>query len=148
MITLLDTWEERENFVPKIILVDYADLLVPSLKADFRHQQNQIWKELRKLSQTKRQEIFPLVIAPTQADADSYDSYRLKLSNFSEDKRKYSHVTAMYSLNQDPKGREKALRMLRIGELILREDEFSIENEVTILQDLWQGRPLIGSFFQ
>lgn len=148
METILDTWEVEDGFVPDVIIVDYADLLVPSGGGqDFRQQQNTIWKDLRRLSQTKRQDVLPLVITPTQADAQAYKSYRLELNNFSEDKRKYAHVTAMYGLNQDPMGREKKLGLLRINEIIIREGEFSNGNEVTVLQNLKRGRPIIGSFF-
>jgi hypothetical protein len=148
IISILDKWELDEGFIPDVVIVDYADLLVSSIKSEFRHQQNQIWKELRKLSQTVRGNVLPLVISPTQADADSYKKYRLELSNFSEDKRKYAHVTAMYGLNQDPSGREKDLGLMRINEIIGREGDFSIKNEVTVCQDIRQGRPAIESYFQ
>lgn len=145
--TILDKWEIEEQFIPDIILIDYADLLVPSNGTEFRHQQNSIWKDLRRLSQTKRGEILPLVISPTQADAAAYKEHRLKLSNFSEDKRKYAHVTAMWGLNQDPKGKDKKLGILRINELIIREGEFSQTNECSVLMNLRRGRPIIGSYF-
>jgi hypothetical protein len=143
----LDTWQDVDGFIPDIIIIDYADLLVPSISLEFRHQQNQIWKDLRKLSQTKRGDILPLVIAPTQADAAAYKAYTLRLSNFSEDKRKYAHVTAMYGLNQDPLGREKSLGITRINEIIVREGDYSVHNQVTVLQNLRKGRPLLGSYW-
>lgn len=143
----LEVWKMSDGFVPDIIIIDYADLLVPSIRTEFRHQQNQIWKDLRRLSQTKIGGKLPLVISPTQADSKAYKIYRLELDNFSEDKRKYGHVTAMYGLNQDPGGREKALGLMRINELIIREGEFFNTNEVTVLQNLKQGRPYIASYF-
>lgn len=145
--TILDRWQFEDGFIPHEIVIDYADLLVPSIRAEFRHQQNQIWKELRRLSQTPRGTIYPLVISPTQTDAKAYKTYRLQLDNFSEDKRKYGHVTAMYGLNQDPQGREKALGLMRINEIIIREGDYSNNNEVTVLQNLRQGRPFKGSYF-
>lgn len=148
IIAKLDMWEDRYDFVPDIILIDYADILVPSVQKEFRHQQNEIWKELRGLSQTKRGGKRPLIISPTQANAEAYDTMLLKLSNFSEDKRKYGHVTAMYGLNQSPDGREKSLGLMRINELVLREGGFLNTNQVTVIQNLKQGRPFKGSFFQ
>lgn len=148
IVSILDKWETENDFVPDVIIIDYADLLVPSnSSSEYRHQQNQIWKDLRKLSQTKRAGILPCVISPTQADAKAYSTYRLKLDNFSEDKRKFAHVTAMYGLNQDPTGKEKKLGLLRINEIIIREGEYSITNEVTVIQNLRKGRPVIGSYF-
>lgn len=143
---ILKGWWENEQFAPWLILVDYADILRPSIKIEFRHQQNQIWKELRALSQTKIGDTLPLVISPTQADADSYTVYRLGKGNFSEDKRKYGHVTAMYGLNQDKDGREKGLGLLRINRIILREGSFLETDEVTVLQNLRKGRPFLQSY--
>ena len=143
---ILAGWK-LDGFIPDVIIIDYADLLIPSVKMEFRHQQNQIWKELRKLSQTKIGDILPLVISPTQADAPAYDVYWLQLKNFSEDKRKYGHVTAIYGLNQDSKGREKELGLMRINKLIIRNEPFNYKEGVTILQNLNQGRPVIASYF-
>ncbi len=137
----LDAWEKEDGFVPDLLIVDYADIMDGSEK-DYRHRQNEIWMGLRGLSLNRD----CLVLTATQADAESYKQARLTLSNFSNDKRKYAHVTAMWALNQDPKGREKKLGMLRIGELLVREGEFDPQSEVVVLQDLWIGRPFLGSF--
>lgn len=142
--THLDIWEKEDGFIPDLIIIDYADLLVAETNKEYRHQQNEIWKGLRRLSQEKGQ---PLVVTATQSDADSYDKDRLRLSNFSEDKRKYGHVTAFYGLNQDPKGREKRIGILRINELLLREDDFDTSREVNVLQNLRRGRPVLGSYW-
>jgi hypothetical protein len=141
--TILGMWEKQNSFVPDVIIVDYADLLTGDTK-EFRHLQNEIWKSLRGLSQEKGQ---PLVITATQADADSYDRNRLSLKNFSEDKRKYAHVTAMYGLNQDPEDREKRIGLMRINEIVIREGDFANINEVTVLQNLKRGRPFLGSYW-
>ena len=68
------------------------------------------------------------------------------VKNIAEDKRKYAHVTAMWGLNQDPKGREKKLGIMRLNELVVREGIFNIHNEVAILQDLRSGRPFLESY--
>lgn len=142
----LKSWNEQDGFIPEIVLIDYMDLLVPSIKMEFRHQQNQIWKEVRGLSQTKIGGVLPLVIAPTQADAGSYDTDRLSLKNFSEDKRKYGHVTAMYGLNKSKDGREKKLGIMRINKIIMRDEEFNEKDEIVVLQNLRKGRPFMQSY--
>ena len=140
----LDDWEKYDNFVPDVIVIDYADLLSADdgKTSDFRHKQDHVWKGLRALSQEKH----ALVLSATQADAESYKKGRLTISNFSEDKRKLAHVTAQYGLNQDPQGREKKLGIMRINEIVVREGEFSNDNEVYVLQDLATGRPFLESF--
>lgn len=140
----LNEWERFDGFVPDIIAIDYADLLSSEdgKVSEFRHRQDHIWKSLRALSQERH----VLVLTATQADADSYKKGTLSLSNFSEDKRKYAHVTAQYGLNQDPYGREKKLGIMRINEIVVREGDFSADNEVTVLYDLSIGRPFLESF--
>jgi len=140
---VLDVWKRKEKFIPDLILIDYADLLVPEVRMDFRHQQDNIWRRLRGLSQKWD----ALLIAPTQADSMSFKSNRLDMGNFSEDKRKLDHVTAMYGLNQDKDGREKELGLMRINKIVLREGDFHPTQEVYVLQNLKIGRPFLGSFY-
>jgi hypothetical protein len=140
---ILQGWEMRDGFVPEVLVIDYMDLLVPETKQEFRHQQNHIWKQARGLNQ----ELNCLLLSATQADADSYDKNSLGMKNFSEDKRKLAHVTAMYGLNQDKTGNEKKMKALRINEIIMREGDFAPDNQVTVLQALCYGRPIITSFY-
>jgi len=140
---ILDRWESTDGFIPDLIIVDYADLLVPSKSMEFRHQQNQIWKELRALNQEKN----CLLVTATQADAQSYKQDTLNLSNFSEDKRKYAHVTAMFGLNQDKYGREKQLGVLRINELVIRQGGTDTNSVAHVLQVLSLSRPFLGSYY-
>ncbi len=139
---VLDRWEQQDNFVPDVVLIDYMDLLIDPTN-EFRHKQNEIWKGGRRISQERH----CLVITVTQADADSYDQDTLSLKNFSEDKRKYSHVTAFYGLNQDRKGIEKMLGVMRINELMVRDDEGGSGRQVCVIQALQQGKPFVSSFF-
>ncbi len=140
--TILENWK-RKGFEPDIILIDYVDILEAERKMDVRHQENDKWKALRRLSQEKD----CLVITVTQADADSYEKDILSLKNFSEDKRKYGHVTAMFGLNQDKKGREKQIGVMRINQLTAREDDFVVSNTIKVLQKLQIGRPFLGSYY-
>lgn len=143
MASTLDLWEKRDGFVADVIIVDFADILAPELKGEFRHQENDKWMKLRGLSQKKH----ALLVTATWSDANSYKAKTLSLSNFSEDKRKYGHVTAMYGLNQDPDGREKKLGLMRINEIIVREDAFSSSNEVYVLQNLSRGQVCLASYW-
>lgn len=143
MRNVLRKWKD-EGFVPDICLLDYGDLVVPeTTKMEFRHQQNQIWKDLRGISQEEDM----LLVVPTQADANSYSQDTLDLKNYSEDKRKYAHVTAMYGLNQDVSGREKQLGIMRINKMVVREGDFHLTHQVHVLQRLEIGRPFLGSYY-
>lgn len=140
---LLDTWEKEEGFVPDVILIDYADLLAadPDVRRlDFRNRQNVIWQRLRALSQKRH----CLVVTATQAAASAYGKQLITLADFSEDKRKYAHVTAMYGLNQTDE--EKRIGVMRINQLVVREDDFSVTRPVHVLQRLQIGRPVLESY--
>ena len=144
MKALLAIWERREGFVPDVIIVDYADILAPDpdfARLEFRHRTNEIWQRLRGLSQEQH----CLVVTATQAAATSYGKEIISLEDFSEDKRKYGHVTAFYTLNQTPE--EKKIGILRIGELLVREGDFDVGRSVKVLQRLQIGRPFLGSYF-
>ena len=137
----LQKWE-KEGFVPDVILFDYADIMDSPIKEE-RHKQNAIWKDLRALSFLPS---LPLVVTVTQADAKSYETDLLKMSNFSEDRRKFDHVTAIWGLNRDKEGREEELGVLRINTLFVRGSE-KIAQPLTVLQNLKRGRPFNQSYF-
>jgi len=138
---VLDNWESFEGFVPDVIVVDYADnLMSENGKEDFRHQQNRTWQLLRGLSQERH----CLVVTATQAAARGYKKASLDMDDFSEDKRKFAHVTGMFGLNQTTE--EKRAGIMRLNTIVLREADFHIEDEVTVGQALRVGRPVLFSF--
>lgn len=140
---ILDLWERKDGFVADVIIVDFADILASETKGDFRHQENEKWLKLRGLSQKRH----ALVATATWTDSNSYDTDLLSLKNFSEDKRKYGHVTAMYGLNQDRKGREKEIGIMRLNEIVVREGAFLNSNQVYVLQNLRRGQPALASYW-
>ena len=108
MATHFAEWEYQDDFVLDLILVDYADLMTIKEVASgepFWHRIDKVWQGLRGISQKQH----ALLVTATQADAKSYGQDRLGRPNFSEDKRKYVDVIAMWGLNQDRNGRERSL---------------------------------------
>jgi len=138
---ILDNWDTFDNFIPDVIVIDYADNLAPEdRREEYRHQINRTWKLLRGLSQERH----CLVVTATQASADSYDQATISMKHFSENKLKNAHVTSMVGLNQTLD--EKQARLMRLNMIIQREGEFYANQSVTVAQDLWQGRPFLFSF--
>ena len=126
---LLDRWRDEHDFVPDVIVVDYADILAPEdPRKQQRDQVNDTWKALRRLSQKRH----ALVIVPTQADARAFskDMGLQDMSNFSEDKRKLGHVTGMMALNQSPE--EKDFGGMRVNWIVLRESPFNIKRPLYV----------------
>jgi hypothetical protein len=111
----------RRSWVPDVVVVDYADILAPEISArrlEYRHQINETWKALRRLSQ----DYHLLVVTATQSDAASYEQDTIRRRHFSEDKRKLSHVTGMIGINQTE--REKEQEIYRLNWVVLRDSPF------------------------
>lgn len=131
--------ENREGWSPDVIIIDYADIM-QKVGKDEREKQNNLWMEFRALSQKRR----CLLITATQSDAASYGKGKLSIKNFSEDKRKYSHVTCMFGLQAT--GQEKKLGIMKVNKIVARDDFFEESTCVKVLQKLEMGRPFLGSF--
>ena len=137
---ILQRWQHEEEFVPDVIVIDYADILAPEdPRKEFRHQVNETWKALRRMSQ----ECHALVIAPTQAAASSYSTKTQSMANFSEDKRKYAHVTGMLGLNQEEHEKEKGV--MRLNWIVLRESDFVTKRCLWVAQCLPLARAIVCS---
>jgi len=142
--TQLDIWERFEGFTTDIVIADYADIMAcqpQDANSQFRHKENGKWQALRALSQKRN----CLVITATQADARAYGAQSLNMSNFSEDKRKFAHVTSMFTLQRTRV--EKILCQLRIGSLVMRDDDYDFLRHAYVIQSLREGKPCIGSYF-
>ena len=137
--SILETWAQDE-WVPDVIVIDYADILDMSHKGlEGRDCINQAWKELRALSQYYH----CLVITATQTDAAAFDTGLLRRKNFSEDKRKFSHVTGMMGINQTDD--EKEMGLYRFNWLKLRDGVYSETRCVNVANCLALANPMIKS---
>lgn len=137
----LDLWEQYNNFVPDVILIDYADILAPEdARKEKRHQEDERWRALRRMSQDRH----CLVITVTQTNRGGFGEETVKVENIGEDKRKLDHVTALFSLNQNEKEEEAGI--VRIGNLLVREGKRDVMKQVRILQSLETGQPYIASY--
>ena len=115
----LDEWE-RDEWIPDIIVIDYADILRMEYSGlEGRDRYDETWKRLRRLSQERH----CLVVTATQAAARAYKAQTQGQEHFSEDKRKNAHVTGMIGLNQTIKEKEKGI--MRLNWIDLREGFFS-----------------------
>lgn len=135
---ILEYWQKTEDFTPQVIVIDYADILdtTTGKSEDRRHKINQIWLDLRRLSQ----EWEACVVTATQADSKSYKKGTQTLENFSEDKRKYSHVTAMFALNKNDV--ERRGLVTRISPLLIREGFIETSREVACVGDPTEANPV------
>ena len=117
---------------------DYAELFaaLDGKSTGDREQVNQTWLALASLRLAKHY----LIVTATQTDADSYDSELITMKNFSEDKRKHSHMTGSFALNQTDE--EKELGLYRMNWLTGRDWAYSSSKFVYVAgcaatQDPW-----------
>jgi len=140
--TILDLWERRDGWVADMVVIDYADILAPEDgREETRHQINTTWASLRGLS-TERS---IAVVTATQAAKTSYSKSNQDMGDVSEDKRKLGHVTSMLALNQTVE--EKKMGLMRVGQLVKRDDDFVSRANVVCLQCLEVSRPLLSSYW-
>lgn len=117
----LEEWERQDGFVPDFVIVDYADLLQPVIKNEFRHQINDTFARLRAISLDKK----CCLITATQAKAGSYNADTQSRTLISEDKRKAAYPTAMIGIASTQEEREQQVYHMNY---ILRRDDACIES--------------------
>ena len=124
---ILTSWQIQHQWVPDIILVDYADILAPPRGVqETRDQINQTWIELRALSQ----ETHTLLMTATQSNAAAYTSDLLTEKNFSEDKRKHAHVTGFVGINCNQADKEAGVQ--RLNWVVRRRGKFNSYQVCTV----------------
>ena len=133
---------EKSGFFPQIIIIDYMDLIAPDYDATGlkpRDQENKKWMRARRLSQDRK----CLLLSASQSDTEGFDKKFLSKKNFSEDRRKLDHVTAMVGLNMTKEEKKKGI--MRINDIVARDTEGA--NWCYVTHRLQIGRPIINSFF-
>lgn len=82
-------------------IFDYADIMGAEdhVKKDQKRDRiNATWVALRALALAPGRK--SLVLTATQTDAEAYDKDLLSMKNFSDDKRKFAHVSGMVGINR------------------------------------------------
>lgn len=122
--------------------LDYADILLPiDGTVETRDQINQTWTIMRSISQ-KRNCLF---VTATQASAAAYKATKLDKSHFSNDKRKYAHITAMFAINQEDE--EKEFQVQRLNWLDVRSEPFSRKAFCYVAGCLATSNPSVKSIY-
>jgi len=142
IMSILDVWE-RDGWVPDVLVIDYADILsIPvGYSPGDRDAINETWKQLRNISQTRH----ILVVTATQADAASYEAYTIRRGNFSDDRRKNDHVTAMLGINATEEEQKDGI--FRLNWTKRREEAYMESRCVHVAGCLYLGRPHMKSTF-
>lgn len=142
LVSHLDNMEHYENYIPDVIIVDYADILLAGkgFKGEYRHQLDDIWSALRKLAQEKN----CLVVTASQTEKTTFKQ-DISEGSAAEDVRKIAHITCGLALNQTKVERE--LGVIRISQVVAREEKTAFQQAV-VLQCLDIGRACVDSRLQ
>jgi KaiC/GvpD/RAD55 family RecA-like ATPase len=132
----LANWEYYENFVPDVIITDYADLF-KATDREYRHGIDSIWKTHRGWAQKYN----CMVVTGSQTDRKSQEG-DVRKTNAAEDIRKINHVTHMITKQQNKY--EKANNYSRYECLAQREGRM-YPGQAYVLECLDIGRPYIDS---
>lgn len=132
---------ERQGFRADVVVPDYSDILAPMPHSGDspRDQINASWKRLRAISQ----QFNCLLATATQANAASYSEDLMTMANFSEDKRKNAHASAIIGLNSSRTDRENGVS--RLNFTALRENDFSPGQSVAVASCLALANPAVLS---
>ena len=130
---------QKLNYNPDVIIIDYADILAPSEKGEYRNQLDGIWKRLRGLAQKRKAVVF----TATQSTREGL-STDVTAQSIAEDIRKLAHVTCMVALNQSKV--EKEQNIMRLSQIAVREGD-SVTKDALCLQCYAIGRPVLDSRF-
>lgn len=137
----LETLELTEGFIPDVIVVDYADILIPPDKRLIeRSALDSIWKGLKGMAEKRN----CLVITASQSNRGGIKNQgSLEQTDVAEDIRKLAHVDAMFGLNQSRDDRSEMV--MRVSTIAHRHRPFHPNIQASVLNQLDIGLPCIDS---
>lgn len=129
-----------EGFYPDVIIIDYADIMAPSDKNEYRQQIDGIWKRLRALAQKRK----AVVVTASQTNRGAI-SREVEAEDVAEDVRKIAHVTSMVAISKTKYCKQNKLAIF--GQMAIREGEPEMR-KVVATQNLALGRPILESHWK
>lgn len=129
-----------DGFYPDVIIIDYADIMAPSDKSEYRQQIDGIWKRLRALAQKRKAVVF--TASQTNRGAMSRE---VEAEDTAEDIRKVAHVTSMVAISKTKYCKQNKLAIF--SQMAIREGEPEMR-KVVATQCLALGRPIIESHWK
>jgi len=142
MKAVLQVWRHLEGFNPDLIICDQPSGMKLSGKGDFRHQVDELWKNLCALPQ----ELHCLGIYPSQAGGkEAQERKRLKDSDVAEHAGILGHVDCSLKIDMDDDDEVAGRAWFSLG---VERDDRSPQKYCCVLQCLDLGQPCMDSRFQ
>lgn len=138
----LEFLEYNQGFIPDVIIVDYADILKPeSDLREVRHQLDETWKTLGRIASERKAAVW----TATQTNRQGAERKSIKTTDIAEDFKKLAHVDCLITINMTPKEHDMGIRRIGVG--IVRDDNFDIQKQIMITQNLDTGQVILDSEF-
>ena len=133
--------EVFENFVPDVIVIDYADIMALPSGKERRLQLDELWLGLRNITLDKNN----LIVTASQTGRETVGGRRdANESNIAEAVSKVNHVTRMITINRSKK--DKRLGIYRMSCQTLRDGKECFE-QLVVCNCLEIGRPWMDDRF-
>jgi hypothetical protein len=133
---------KADNFIPDVVIIDYADILAPeTARGEVRHQIDDTWKSLKRMAAENK----IAVITATQGNRASLSKDIIEQTDTSEDIRKLAHPDIFFALSQSR--RERTIRALRLNILAHRWRHFDPYYNLLVTYNFDVGQPMLDSTF-
>jgi hypothetical protein len=139
----LDNLEYLYNFIPDVILIDYADILKsddPGLKGV--EKEDEVWMTLGRMASMRN----CVVITATQLNRDSLNAKQVSAAHSAKWVGKLGHVDVMLALNQTPA--EKEMSIMRVSCIEHRHKDFIPTENCYVLQKYSSGIFHLDSYYK
>jgi len=120
IMSALEELELTEDFVPDVIIIDYADILAPEdHRVVGRERIDETWKTLKRLAD----ENHCLVVTASQSNRGSFKKKYVEEVDIAEDIRKIANSDLFIALNQTKQ--EKKEGVMRVNVIAARDEDFN-----------------------
>jgi len=133
---------DSENFIPDIIVIDYADLIKPENGGGVkRHDLDDVWEGIRAWGQTDG----VLMVSASQTNRLSADALYMKDTHVAEDYSKIAKLDIAIGLCQNDSMKE--VGMMNLNKVAHRHNEYIPSHTCTVLQELSHQQAVLDSEF-
>ena len=132
----LRNMEVYEGFVPDVIVIDYADIMLLERGTDERDKLNNTWAALRGMAQDRK----CAIITASQTGKQTFTLKDAKAEDVSNDVRKTAHVTKLITINQKEDEHDNGIYRLTCS---LSRDERTTSAQLYCVGSLAIGNPMM-----
>lgn len=130
----LDILESADDFIPDVIIIDYADILKPESTNNAGVQkEDETWIALAQCAGERN----ALVITPTQISKSGQDAKTIQIQHTARWSGKLGHVDMMMGINQTDE--EKTNGAQRLNIILHRHNDFDPNDQCMVLQNFSIG---------